>query len=56
MTTSQTSANEPIPNGQLMHLAIEVMNQAIELRQNDDQSRLLSSEFKELALPPVCAL
>ena len=39
-----------------MHLAIEAMNQAIELRQNDDPSGLLSSEFKDIALPPVCAL
>ena len=39
-----------------MHLAIEVMNQAIELRQNDIQNRLLSSESKDIAPPPVCAL
>ena len=56
MTTPLTSTNEDIPNGQLMQLALEVMSQAIGSRQDDDQSRELTSEHKDLALPPVCAL
>ena len=56
MTIPLTSTNEDIPNGQLMQLALEVMSQAIGSRQDDDQSRELTSEHKDLALPPVCAL
>ena len=56
MTTPPTSMNEDIPNGQLMQLALEVMSQAIGSRQDDDQNRGLTSEHKDLALPPVCAL
>ena len=56
MTTPLTSTNEYIPNGQLMQLALEVMSQAIGPRQENDQSRGLTSEHEYLALPPVCAL
>ena len=56
MTTSNTTANNDAPNGQLMHLALEVMNQAIESNYNDEQSEGLTSEFKGISIPPVCAL
>jgi hypothetical protein len=56
MTASNAPGNEDIPNGQLMHLALEVMNQAIESNYNDEQSEGLTSEFKGISIPPVCAL
>jgi hypothetical protein len=56
MTASNAPGNEDIPNGQLMHLALEVMNQAIESNYSDDQSEGLTSEFKGISIPPVCAL
>ena len=56
MIPPHTSANEETPNGQLMHLALEVMSQTVESRQNDDQNRDPISDLKNIALPPVCAL
>ena len=56
MTTPHTSTNEETPNGQLMHLALEVMSKAIESRQNDYQHTEQISEFTDIVLPPVCAL
>ena len=56
MTTSNTPEKNDIPNGQLMHLALEVMNQAIESNYNNEQREGLTSEFKVISIPPVCAL
>ena len=56
MATSNTPANNDTPNGQLMHLALEVMNQAIESNYNDEQREGLTSEFNGISIPPVCAL
>ena len=56
MTTSNTPVNNDIPNGQLMHLALEVMNQTVESHHNDQQSEGLTSEFKGISPPAVCAL
>ena len=52
----QTSTNEEIPNGQLMHLALEVVKKVIESPQNNDQSGDLTYEYTDISLPPVCAL
>ena len=51
-----TSTNEDIPNGQLMHLALEVISKVAESPQNNDQSRDLAFGVRDNALPPVCAL
>ncbi len=56
MIPPHTSANEATPNGQLMHLALEVMSKTVESSQNDDQNRDLISDLKNITLPPVCAL
>jgi len=52
----QTSTNENIPNGQLMHLALEVVSKVAESPQEIDQSRDFAYDIKNSILPPVCAL
>ena len=52
----KTSTNEEVPNGQLMHLALEVVSKVIESPQNDDQSGDLTYDHTDISLPPVCAL
>ena len=56
MADPQTSTNENIPNGQLMHLALEVISKVAESPQEIDQSRDFAYDVKNSALPPVCAL
>ena len=56
MADLQTSTNEEIPNGQLMHLALEVVKKVIESPQNNDQSGDLTYDHTDISLPPVCAL
>ncbi len=51
-----TSTSLEVPNGQLMHLALEVVNQAIETRQTIDHNKELPHDFQGIALHPVCAL
>ena len=51
-----TSTSLEVPNGQLMHLALEVVNQAIETRQTIDHNNELPHDFQGIALHPVCAL
>ena len=52
----KTSTNEEIPNGQLMHLALEVVSKAIESPQNNVQSGGRKYDHTDISLPPVCAL
>ena len=57
MADLQTSTNEDLPNGQLMHLALEVMDkEAAESPQNINQSGSLTYDIRDDVLPPVCAL
>lgn len=56
MTEPHTSKNEEIPNGQLMHLALEVARKAIETQQNSDINRDAIHNIKDASLPPICAL
>ena len=56
MADLKTSTNEKIPNGQLMHLALEVVSKVIESPQNNDQSGDLAYDHTDIPLPPVCAL
>ena len=56
MADLKTSTNEEIPNGQLMHLALEVVSKVIESPQNNDQSGDLTYDHTDISLPPVCAL
>ena len=44
-----------IPNGQLMHLAAEVVKKAMESSQHVDQE-IDFSRINDITLPPVCAL
>ena len=53
---SNTPTSLEVPNGQLMHLALEVVNQAIETRQTIDHNNELPHDFQGIALHPVCAL
>ena len=52
----KTSTNEKIPNGQLMHLALEAVSKVIKSPQNNDQSGDLTYDHTDISLPPVCAL
>ena len=52
----QSSTNENIPNGQLMHLALEVVSKVAESPQDIDQRRDFAYDIKNSILPPVCAL
>ena len=56
MTKTRTAENEAIPNGQLIHLALEVASKAIELQQNNDNNRDAAFDIKDASLSPVCAL
>ena len=56
MADLQTSTNEDLPNGQLMHLALEVMDKAAESPQNINQSGGLTYDIRDDALTPVCSL
>jgi hypothetical protein len=56
MTDLHTSTNEDLPNGQLMHLALEVMDKVAESPQNINQIGSLTYDIRDDALPPVCAL
>jgi hypothetical protein len=56
MTETRTTKNEAIPNGQLMHLALEVASKAIELQQNKDNNKDTALDITDASLPPVCAL
>ena len=56
MTKTRTTKNEAIPNGQLMHLALEVASKTIELKQNNDNKRDAAFDITDASLPPVCAL
>ncbi len=56
MTKTRTAKNEAIPNGQLMHLALEVASKAIELQQNKDNNKDTALDITDASLPPVCAL
>ncbi len=51
-----TTTNKDIPNGQLMHLALEVVHKVVESNHLNDQSRELTSDHQDISLPPVCAL
>ena len=56
MMEPNTPTSLEVPNGQLMHLALEVVNQAIETRQTIDHNNELPHDFQGIALHPVCAL
>ena len=56
MADPQTSTNEDLPNGQLMHLALEVMDKVAKSQQNINQIGSLTYDIRDDALPPVCAL
>ena len=56
MTKTRTTKNEAIPNGQLMHLALEVASKTIEVKQNNDNKRDAAFDITDASLPPVCAL
>ena len=56
MIEPNTPTPQEAPNGQLMHLALEVVNQAIETRQTIDHNNELPHDFQGIALHPVCAL
>ena len=56
MADPQTSTNGNIPNGQLMHLALEAVSKVAESPQDIDQSIDFTYDVKNSALPPVCAL
>ncbi len=56
MTKTRTEKNEATPNGQLMHLALEVASKAIELQQNNNKNRDAAFDITDASLPPVCAL
>ena len=56
MADLQTSTNEDRPNGQLMHLALEVMDKAAESPENINQRGSLTYDTRDDILPPVCAL
>lgn len=56
MADLQTSTNEDLPNGQLMHLAFEAMDKAAESPENINQNGNLTYDIRDDALPPVCAL
>ena len=56
MADLQTSTNEDLPNGQLMHLALEVMDKVADSPQNINQSGSLTYDIRDDVLPPVCAL
>jgi len=51
-----TTTNKDIPNGQLMHLALEVVHKVVESNHLNDQTRELTSDHQDISLPPVCAL
>tara|TARA_X000000368_G_C22474819_1_gene469329 strand:+ start:230 stop:397 length:168 start_codon:yes stop_codon:yes gene_type:complete len=51
-----TSTSVKAQNGQLMHLALEVVNQSIESRQTLDHNKDFPHGFQGIALHPVCAL
>jgi hypothetical protein len=50
------STNEEFQNGQLMQLALEAVDKAAKSPQNNDQSKDLTYDTRDNALPPVCAL
>ena len=56
MADLQTSTNEDLPKGQLMHLALEVIEKSAESPQNINQCGNLTYDIRDDALPPVCAL
>ena len=56
MADLQTSTNEDLPNSQLMHLALEVMDKAAESPENVNQSGSLTYDIRDDILPSVCAL
>ena len=56
MAKTRTTNDEAIPNGQLMHLALEVASKAIELQLNNDNNRDAAFDITDASLPPVCAL
>ena len=56
MADLQTSTYKDLSNGQLMHLALEVMDKAAKSLQNINQSGSLTYDIRDDALPPVCAL
>ena len=55
MDRIKKSDNTDIPNGQLMHLATEVVKKSIESSQSEVQNRDFSY-FNDMTFPPVCAL
>ena len=56
MAKTSTAKNEATPNGQLMHLALEVASKAIELQHNKDNNKDTALDITDASLPPVCAL